>query len=152
MFPSYRNQSVWSAPQRSLKGSANPIEWSNTLKQFFGFCSCRRIVWVCQTILWDWCLKGYQLKAVNSVHVHFLFPSPKNEKTEDFWNFQGKYKGNISKWLCDKSLIHCKFVPNSFWCTKSDKRSCLEVKRGPEKFFLESCTVRQKNQLPKSIA
>ena len=31
--------------------SANPTKWSNTLKQFVGF--CRRIVWVCLTILWD---------------------------------------------------------------------------------------------------
>ena len=34
--------------------SANPIKWSNTLKQFVGF--CQRIVWVCLIILWGWCL------------------------------------------------------------------------------------------------
>ena len=36
--------------------SANPTKWSNTLKRFNGF--CRRIVWVCLTILWGWCLKS----------------------------------------------------------------------------------------------
>ena len=38
--------------------SANPTEWSNTLKQFFG--RSRRIVWVCLTIIWGWRLKGYE--------------------------------------------------------------------------------------------
>ena len=37
--------------------SANPTNWSNTLKQFVGI--CRRIVWVCLTILWGWRLNGY---------------------------------------------------------------------------------------------
>ena len=36
--------------------NANPREWSNTLKQFVGYCP--RIVWVCLTILWSWGLKG----------------------------------------------------------------------------------------------
>ena len=36
--------------------SANFTKWSNTLKQFFGF--CRRTVWACLIILWDWRLKG----------------------------------------------------------------------------------------------
>ena len=35
---------------------ANPTKWSNTLKQFVG--CCRRIVWVCLSILWGWRLKG----------------------------------------------------------------------------------------------
>ena len=37
--------------------SANPSKWSNTLKQFVGF--CRRIVWVCLTTLWGWRLNGW---------------------------------------------------------------------------------------------
>ena len=36
--------------------SANPANWSNTLKQFVG--RCQRIIWVCLTILQGWCLKG----------------------------------------------------------------------------------------------
>ena len=36
--------------------SANPTKWSNTLKQFVGF--CRQIVWVYLTILWSWRLKS----------------------------------------------------------------------------------------------
>ena len=32
--------------------SASPTKWSNTLKQFVAI--CRRIVWVCLTILWNW--------------------------------------------------------------------------------------------------
>ena len=36
--------------------STNPTKWSNTFKQFIG--NSRRIVWVCLTILWGWCLKG----------------------------------------------------------------------------------------------
>ena len=35
---------------------ANPTKWSNTFKQFVS--CCRRIVWVCLTILWGWRLKG----------------------------------------------------------------------------------------------
>ena len=35
--------------------STNPTKWSEILKQFVGF--CRRIVWVCLTILWGLCLK-----------------------------------------------------------------------------------------------
>ena len=35
--------------------TANLAKWSNTLKQFVG--CCRRIVWVCLTILWDCSLK-----------------------------------------------------------------------------------------------
>ena len=41
--------------------SANPIKWSNTLKQFLA--SSRRIVWVCLTILWGWRLEG-QIKGL----------------------------------------------------------------------------------------
>ena len=36
--------------------SANSTKWSNTLKQFVGF--CQRIVWMCLAILWGWCLKS----------------------------------------------------------------------------------------------
>ena len=35
--------------------SANPTKRSNTLKQFVD--CCRRIVWVCLTILWGWHLR-----------------------------------------------------------------------------------------------
>ena len=37
--------------------SANHSKWSDTLKQFVG--CCRQIVSVCVTILWGWCLKGF---------------------------------------------------------------------------------------------
>ena len=36
--------------------SASPTKWSNTLKQFVGF--CRRIVWMCFTMLSGLALKG----------------------------------------------------------------------------------------------
>ena len=36
--------------------SANPTKWSNKLNLSE---NCRRIVWVCLTILWNWSLKGY---------------------------------------------------------------------------------------------
>ena len=36
--------------------SASSTKWSNRLKQFVGF--CRRIVWVCLTILWGRRLRG----------------------------------------------------------------------------------------------
>ena len=39
--------------------STNPTKWSDTLKQFVG--CCRRIVCVCLTILWGWCLKDYYI-------------------------------------------------------------------------------------------
>ena len=47
--------------------SANATKWQNILKQFAGnlpmncwmcLTICRRIVWVCLTILWGWRLKG----------------------------------------------------------------------------------------------
>ena len=41
----------------SLPLSTNFTKWSNKLKHFVG--CCRRIVWVCLPILWDWHLKGY---------------------------------------------------------------------------------------------
>ena len=44
------NRLKWVKPLR-----ANPIKWSNTMKQFVSF--CQRNVWVCLTILWGWCLK-----------------------------------------------------------------------------------------------
>ena len=48
-------------PKNYLKNlfnlSANPTKLANTLRQFVG--CCRRIVWVCLTILRGWCLKAY---------------------------------------------------------------------------------------------
>ena len=48
--------------------SPNLSKWSNTLNQLVG--SSRRIVCVCLTILWDWCLKGYR-KILPRVWLHF---------------------------------------------------------------------------------
>ena len=43
----------WSCKLAVIKPlSANPTKWSNTLKQFFGY--CRRIIWLCLTVLWGW--------------------------------------------------------------------------------------------------
>ena len=42
--------------------SAKFTKWSSTLKQFIG--CCRRIVWVCLTILWDWSFKGYTYEMI----------------------------------------------------------------------------------------
>ena len=37
------------------------LNYRNTcVRSFNCFSCCRRIVWVCLTILWDWCLKGSQ--------------------------------------------------------------------------------------------
>ena len=36
--------------------NSNPTKWSNTLNN--SSANCRRIVWVCLTILWNWRLKG----------------------------------------------------------------------------------------------
>ena len=38
--------------------STNSKKWSNTLKQFVGF--CQRIVWVFLIFLWGWCLKVWE--------------------------------------------------------------------------------------------
>ena len=46
----YREMALVNVDVNSL--SVNPTKWSNTLKQFVGF--CRRIVRVCLTILWGW--------------------------------------------------------------------------------------------------
>ena len=53
--------------------SANPSKRSNTNKQFV--CNNRRIVWVCLTILWGWCWKGYHCgKFLRSTPImKFLF-------------------------------------------------------------------------------
>ena len=37
--------------------SANLTKWSSTFKKCVS--CCQRIAWVCLTILWGWCLKGY---------------------------------------------------------------------------------------------
>ena len=46
--------------------NANSTKWSNTVKQFVGF--CRRIVWACLTILWGWSLKCYKHPHNNDLH------------------------------------------------------------------------------------
>ena len=69
---------VFSANISSLSG--NPIKWSNTLKKFVG--CCRRIVWVCLTILSGWHLKSqnvcfYSLSSdlwSDKTHFWSLFP------------------------------------------------------------------------------
>ena len=69
---------VFSANISSLSG--NPIKWSNTLKKFVG--CCRRIAWVCLTILWGWHLKSqnvcfYSLSSdlwSDKTHFWSLFP------------------------------------------------------------------------------
>ena len=52
--------------------SANPLKWSNTLKQFVG--NNRRVVWVCLTIMWGWHLKGYDTKKHHSKKKCFCRP------------------------------------------------------------------------------
>ena len=49
--------------------SGNLTKWSDTLKQFVGF--CRRIVWVCLTILWGCYLKGIQSIGWTQCYVIF---------------------------------------------------------------------------------
>ena len=39
--------------------------------QFVG--SCRRIVWVCLTILWGWRLKGWKLLTIFAETIHRMF-------------------------------------------------------------------------------
>ena len=54
MFVRFFWSYIWWLSIPSL--NANATKWSNTFKQFTGF--CRRIVGVCLTILWSWCVKG----------------------------------------------------------------------------------------------
>ena len=67
--------------------SANLTKWSYTLKQFVG--CCRRIVWVCLTILWVWRWKGWynfhknwkilsELRFVQTSNKFFRMPCPAN--------------------------------------------------------------------------
>ena len=42
--------------------TAHPRKWSNTLKQFVG--CCRRVVWVCLTVLRGWRFKGSVFSGV----------------------------------------------------------------------------------------
>ena len=55
---------------------ANPTKWSNTLRQFVG--CCRRIVWVCLTILWGWRSKDYyknmsKLLTYFQINIRYLW-------------------------------------------------------------------------------
>ena len=50
--------------------SANPIKWSNTLKQFVDF--CRQIAWVCLSILWGLVFKGLTTWCVNQITDFFM--------------------------------------------------------------------------------
>ena len=73
--------------------SFNPLstkftKWSNTLKQFVGF--CRRIVWVCLTILWDWHLR-----------VNYYSEDDKNNLDTNFQNYQTTFSEVIIP------LSHC---------------------------------------------
>ena len=44
----------------ALNLSANPTKWSNTQTiRWQEPANCQRIVWICLTILWGWCLKSY---------------------------------------------------------------------------------------------
>ena len=47
--------------------SANLTKWLNTFKQFVGF--YRRVVWVCLTILWGWCVKALENINPNLKHM-----------------------------------------------------------------------------------
>ena len=49
---------IWNCCLTSLlnPSSVDPTKWSNTIKQFVGF--CRQIVGVCLAILWGWRLKS----------------------------------------------------------------------------------------------
>ena len=57
--PSKMSWSPWGFLNIFKPLSANPTKCSKTLKQVDG--CCRRIVWVCLTILCGWCLKGYTI-------------------------------------------------------------------------------------------
>ena len=46
--------------------NAHPTIWSSTLKQFVD--NSRRIIWVCLTTLWGWCLKR-ELTLTNVFHI-----------------------------------------------------------------------------------
>ena len=62
VFREGRNATLWNGLAIFLASfpsvnpsNANPTKWSNILKQFVG--CCRRIFWLCLTILWDWHVK-----------------------------------------------------------------------------------------------
>ena len=62
-FLVYINLNPFSTNSRLLYPlkTENLTKWSNTLKQFIG--KCRRIVWVCLTILWDFLfLRGIEME------------------------------------------------------------------------------------------
>ena len=67
--------------------SANPTRWSNTLKQFVG--CCRRVVWVCLTVLWGWrlkkvkCLTGFYM-LLCTIRV-YLWKLPKYHCKVNLW-------------------------------------------------------------------
>ena len=78
MFPGMGTISEWriSKLTRSQHYSffnplrASPTKWSTTLKQFVG--NSRRIVLVCLTILWCWCLKSYSEELFSKMKLNAI--------------------------------------------------------------------------------
>ena len=67
--------------------SANPIKWSNTLKQFVGADE----LFECLTISWDWRLKGVKENRP-SLRCRCMFAI---SKTENIAEFQTQERGNV---------------------------------------------------------
>ena len=85
--------------------NANPTEWSKTPNLS---AICRRIVWVCLTILW-----GFKGLIMNRFFICMAFQKGKKRKTEFetrfcFW----------SAWFLESSLIHYSELKRGIWKTK----------------------------------
>ena len=69
--------------------SANPTNWSNTLKQLVG--CCWRTVWVCLTILWDWHLKGQHKTSEFYTHFPRVHISVSHNSYVFLWTYENGF-------------------------------------------------------------
>ena len=70
--------------------SSKTTKWAKTLKHFLGY--CRRIVWVCLTILWDWRLKGWiNRNSYISYTISWCHSTIYCVKNVRIWKISGPY-------------------------------------------------------------
>ena len=90
----------------------NLTKWSNTLKQFVG--CCRRIVWVCLTILWGWRLKCHVIKnsGMKGIKIFPIFPISRSSHQR--CSVRKVVLRNFAK-ITGKHLCQSPFLTSSKW-------------------------------------
>ena len=95
--------------------SSKTTKWAKTLKHFLGY--CRRIVWVCLTILWDWCLKGWINRKLYLIYNKLMSQCDilreKCRYLENFWSVISRIRteyGEILRISTWKMSVFGKFL------------------------------------------